>query len=109
MTDIFTVKPPISILLLLCDKHFTRVHDMFYLIEPHAFQMMVHNQNHLEFIQEIKKFYKHTKQFYVTREFTYKSFLTIVRHICKINNRHFTTKVHYEHSVPHNLYYISLN
>lgn len=109
MKDVFTVKPPISILLSLCDKHFKKIHDMFYLIDPQGFRMMVHEEKHLGFLQDLKLFYKPGKIFYTTREFTYKSFLTIVRHICNANSRYFTTKVHYDHAVPNILYYVSLN
>jgi len=53
-------------------------------------------------------YYLKTKQIYATKEITYKSFLTVVRHICKTNHIPYTNKIKYNKSEYEIIYYIPI-
>ena len=50
------------------------------------------------FLDSIKKYYYPSKQFYVTRDITYKGIVTIIRQICKYHHIPFTSQIKYNKS-----------
>ena len=50
------------------------------------------------FLDSIKKYYYPSKQFYVTRDITYKGIVTIIRQICKYHHIPFTSQIKYSKS-----------
>ena len=54
----------------------------------------------------IEKYYYKCKRFYVTRKQTYKTFITILRQICKFKHLAFTSKIKYDKSKYEIVYYI---
>lgn len=73
-----------------------RIENSNYVLNYCSYKSGLFNNLIQEFIQICKPYYLNNKQTYVTRELTYKSFLTVVRHICKINN------IHYSHHIKYN-------
>ena len=61
-----------------------------------------------QFMQFCVPYYLKTKQIYATKEITYKSFLTVVRHICKTNHIPYTNKIKYNKSEYEIIYYITI-
>lgn len=58
------------------------------------------------FMESCLPYYLVNKQFYVTRPLNYKSFLTVVRHICKTNSINYRHKIKYNKSEYEIVYYI---
>jgi hypothetical protein len=54
----------------------------------------------------LKDFYHYGKQFYVTRQMTYKSFTNIVRQICKNASIMHTSQMKYNESKYNIIFYI---
>ena len=104
----FVKIPPLNLLLNLCEDNFTKVELLFYLVEPNHFQKMVQNNAHLPFLEEIIPYYQPSKKHFATRPFSYNSFVNMIRQICHVHHHQFKTKIHYEHTAPSILYYISL-
>ena len=60
-------------------------------------KMIFHNYND-NFCTELKEYYYVGKLVYITRKMTYKSFINIVRQICKKNTILFTSQMKYNES-----------
>jgi hypothetical protein len=58
------------------------------------------------FMESCLPYYLVNKQVYITRPLTYKSFLTVVRHICKTNSINYRHKIKYNKSEYEIVYYI---
>ena len=69
-----------------------------YIIDINSFKKMVFHQLHIGFIEIMKDHYHASKQFYITRDFTYNSFTNIIRQICKSNNIMFASNIRYNES-----------
>ena len=83
--------------------------DKVYLIDHNAYKKCLFHKLANVFLDECKPFYHKSKDFYVTRKFTYNSFVNIVRQICKSNNIMFTNQIKYNESKYNIQYYIYHN
>ena len=72
--------------------------DKYYLVDNNAFKKMLFLGLNEGFLQEILPYYHSSKQFYVTRKFTYNSFTNILRQICKSNSIMFHSMIKYNES-----------
>jgi hypothetical protein len=72
--------------------------DKYYYIDANAFKKMIFHNYHVDFLKELEGFYHTSKQFYLSREFTYNSFTNILRQICKSNAIMFTSQIKYNES-----------
>lgn len=97
LKQIFRENVPINILNNLLEKICLKT-EKYYLIDNNAFRKLVFHKHHEEFLDTILPFYQESKKFYVTRKFTYNSFVNIVRQICKSNDVMFTSKIKYNES-----------
>lgn len=61
------------------------------------------------FMEICLPYYLSNKQSYVTKPLTYKSFLTVVRHICKTNGIFYRHQIKYNKSEYEIVYYIHLS
>ena len=63
--------------------------------------------NHLgDFIKSLEGYYFNSKNYYITREMTYKNIVTIVRQLCKYHHIPFSNKICYSKSKYEITYYI---
>ena len=97
LKQIFRENVPISLLNDLLEKICLKT-EKYYLIDNNAFRKLVFHKHHENFLDTILPFYQESKKFYVTRKFTYNSFVNIVRQICKSNDVMFTSKIKYNES-----------
>ena len=84
---------------------FDKLHDFFkdnatvqgdnYFFDINLYKKGVFNQNIPNFVNTLEPYYKNQKKFYVTRELTYKNFMTILRQICRSHNIEYTNRVKY--------------
>ena len=102
---IFREHIPIEYLLDILDV-ICIVTEKHYIINFNAFRLLQYHNLFPPFSEKIKYAYKPSKQYFLTRKLTYNSFITIVRHICRINNIHFEAKFNYQHSLYNIDYYI---
>lgn len=82
----------INFLLKYCQTEKKKV----YLFNPIAYKKMIYDNALNIIIEELKKCYHKSKQFYVERDMTYKHFLTILRQVCKY------LKIPYDSNIVYN-------
>lgn len=85
----------------ICQKN-----DKYYVIDQNAFRKMLFHNYEKDFCDTLLNFYHISKQFYVTRKFSYKSFTNIIRQICKHNNILFNSNICYSDSRYTIVFYI---
>ena len=95
--QLFRKQVPIQILLDLLDKVCLKT-DKYYLIDANAFRVLLYNNYHKDFCKTMLEYYHSSKAYYVSREFTYKSFVSVIRQICKSNNIMYRSEMKYEKS-----------
>ena len=78
----------------------------YYLVSKETFKKAVFHNEYSKFCENIKEYYYKCKQFYVTRNQNYKTFITILRQISKYNHLPFTSKIKYDKSSYEICYYI---
>ncbi len=77
----------------ICQKN-----ENYYHLDQNSFRKMLFHGYDKDFCSFVKEYYYSSKQFYVTRIMTYKSFTNIVRQICKHNNILFNSSIRYSNS-----------
>ena len=97
LKQIFKKNVPTEQLFLLLEKVCLKT-EKYYLIDLNAFKKMVFHKLHEPFLESLYEYYHVSKQFYLTREFTYNSFTNILRQICKSNAVMFTSNIKYNES-----------
>jgi len=95
--QLFRRQVPIQILIDLLDKICLKT-DKYYLIDANSFKVLLYNNYHENFCKTMLEYYHSSKSYYVSREFTYKSFISIIRQICKSNNIMYRSEMKYERS-----------
>ncbi len=105
---LFRKPPDNDILLRLLEEISYKNRTGGYIIDTNVYKKMVFNNLQTGFCNELAEFYHESKQHYVTRPFTYKSFATILRQICKANNISIRSRVLYIESVYSTEYTIHL-
>ena len=103
---LFCKQVPLSIMMQLLEKICIKT-ETAYIIDMNAYKKMLFFNFNDSFCQSLKEYYHESKQYYLSREFTYKSFTNIIRQICKSNEHAFYTKIEYNHSVYTILFFIS--
>lgn len=80
--------------------------DNYYLFDINAYKKIIFHGYEKEFCEHMKDFYHYGKQFYVTRQMTYKSFTNILRQICKNASIMHTSQMKYNESKYNIIFYI---
>ena len=79
----------------------------YYLIDQNVFQNLTFHEKHLPFLQELEDYYyecQHTN--YIKRDWSYRSFITIVRQICSYYNISITFTKQYNHGLLDLRYFV---
>lgn len=84
--QIFKADPPIEILVELLDRICTIEKDTQYMITIDAYKRMKYYNYHNEFLGSLSSYYHWSKLFYLERELTYSSFMTIIKQFCRLYN-----------------------
>jgi hypothetical protein len=93
--QIFKELVPKEILFDLLDKICERVENGDYLVNNAAYKRMKFHNYHPGFLASIIDYYHWSKRFYVERDFTYQSFINIVRQITRIHGIRMTSNTKY--------------
>ena len=107
--QLFKSVVPLQILFDLLDK-ICEKQSNHYLVDLHSYKKMLFHNYHEDFCEEMMKYYHSSKQFYITRKFTYNSFTNILRQICKLHNIGFTYYVKYsdyKYNIVYNIFFNS--
>ena len=95
--QLFKKNVPLHLLFEFLDKICNRSLE-FYLIDENVYKKMVYNRHDIDFLAEILPYYHKSKQYFVTRKFTYTSFANLIRQICNSNDYEIVGKKQYNHS-----------
>ena len=79
-----------------------------YIININSYKVMLYHKYHEEFLRTIQPYYVNSRAYYVTDEFTYNRFITIIRQICKCNNINYIYDKKNHDCVSKKLYRIAL-
>jgi len=93
LKNVFVKKVPFSLLVGLLDRICSRIEGrgieeglrVYYYISEYEYRKMIFENLHMGFLNSIRDYYSTFFSRYWERDFTYNSFKTIVRQICKIN------------------------
>jgi hypothetical protein len=85
MKQIFKIIPDNNILIDLLIKYSIVEHNKF-IINYNVYKKLIYENKHIDFLEDLKQYYFLSKHHYLNREFTYISFITIIRQLAKINN-----------------------
>jgi hypothetical protein len=101
---LFKNSPPLETLIQLlreiCPKE-----EEYFIVDAIAYKKMVFSNKQELFLDNLLPCYHKSKQHYITRDFTYNSFVNIIRQICIYHNHSFVASKKYNHSV-YNIRYI---
>jgi len=103
--QIFKAIPDNKLFFDLLDKICIK-NDKYFLIDRIAYKKGLLSNDINLFFNNLLDAYYSSKKYYLTRELTYNSFLTVVRQLCKINTISFTSKIKYNKSKYEIVYYI---
>lgn len=96
-SQIFKNMVPTEKLFELLDKICAK-ESTFYVVDNNAYKKGMFNNSISEFFEFCKPYYYISKRKYLEREITNKSFLTIIRQICKANEITYTSQITYNKS-----------
>jgi hypothetical protein len=105
LNQIFKKQIPKEILFELLEKVCFKTAE-YYFIDRNAYKKLIYYKLYAPFAESIAEYYHASKQFYVSRDLTYNSFVNIVRQICKSNGVSILSKQKYNESEYNIDYYI---
>tara|TARA_Y100001970_G_scaffold90476_1_gene114055 strand:+ start:1577 stop:1924 length:348 start_codon:yes stop_codon:yes gene_type:complete len=71
--------------------------NQYYIIDNIIFKQYIYDVDYVgNFFNELQKYYKDSKKFYLKRRKSYNNLLTIIRQICKYNNIPYSSKIKYD-------------
>ncbi len=103
--QIFKNNVPNNLLFNMLDKICLKT-DKYYLIDINSYKKLLFHKLHDDFLDSLKEYYHIGKQFYLARQFTYKSFTNIIRQICKNNSIMYTSEMKYNESKYNIVFYV---
>jgi hypothetical protein len=83
----------VDLLEKICEKS-----DSSFIIDNNAYKRMKFHNYHTHFLIIILPYYHWSKRFYIEREFTYSSFMTIVRQLCRLHKMTISSQLRYSES-----------
>lgn len=104
-TQIFKKKIPNDMLFTLLDSICLK-NEKHYTFNNDAYKKGIFNHSISNFINLCIPYYHTSKQKYLERKQTYRSFVTIIRQICKYNKIVYTSEIKYDKSNYDIFYYI---
>ena len=98
MNQIFRKEPPFDLLMTVLNKYCDRDGEK-YIVDYVTFKRIVFHDYHYKWLFDLRSCYHNSKAFYVTRPFTFTSFINVIRQLCKVFN------VKYKYSYDRNQNY----
>ena len=104
-SQIFKKEYPKKSLLEFLDKYAEKKHNHYYFTKT-SFKRAVFDQSIIPFCNILKEYYYSSKQKYLDKIQNYRSFITIIRQICKYHQMAFSSTIKYDKSNYEIVYYI---
>ena len=104
--QIFKKEFPNQLIFDFLERYAIKDNTKYYLVTRESFKKAKFNNDIEKFCESIKDYYFNCKKFYINRKQNYKTFVTILRQICKFNHLAFTSKIKYDKSKYEIIYYI---
>ena len=104
-SQIFKKEYPKKDLVEFLDKYSEKKNNYYYFTKT-SFKKAVFDQSIAPFCNDLKEYYYLSKQKYLDKIQNYRSFITIIRQICKYHQMGFTSKIKYDKSNYEIVYYI---
>lgn len=82
MSQVFKIEPVYEFLQQILDRFCTKENN-YYVIDYITFKKIVFHKYQETWLEGLLDHYYKSKQFYITRKFTFQSFITIIRQLCK--------------------------
>ena len=76
LKQIFRENPPLELLIDLLERVCLKT-DKYYLVDNNAYRKVLFHKYELMFTEQLMPYYQESKKFYLTRKFTYNSFVNI--------------------------------
>ena len=105
-SHIFKTRVPINELNKFLNTNCIVNDSEYYIFSIESYKRSIFNDTLHSFIEVCKPHYHVSKLHYLTKKQTYKSFLTIIRQLCNINNIEFKTIMTYIKSTYDIIYHI---
>lgn len=102
--QLFKIAPPLETLFELLEEICSNELEYF-IVDTMAYKKMLFSNREKHFLETILPYYHTSKQYYITREFTYNSFVNIIRQLCNFHHHSFMASKKYNHS-EYNIRYI---
>ena len=83
----------VDLLEKICEKK-----ENGFILDNNAYKRLKFHNYHTPFLTTILPYYHWSKRFYIEREFTYSSFMTIVRQLCRLNKMTISSQLRYSES-----------
>lgn len=94
---IFSSLVPLESLFSLLDK-ICASNEEYYIVDKIAYKKMLYYSHHQTFLLDVLPHYHRSKQYFITRELTYNSFVNIARQICNSHNHQIIASKKYNNS-----------
>ena len=104
-SQIFRKQFPKEKLFLFLDSYADKK-NKYYCFTKTSFKKAVYEKAVIPFCLSLKEYYFISKHKYLEKAQTYRSFITIIRQICKHHHVSFTSKIKYDKSNYEIIYYI---
>lgn len=108
MNQVFKKIYPLEKLILFLNK-FCIYQNKYYLFTCDNYKQYLYNNEINDFIQDIYPYMYSAKHKYLNRKITFKTFMTIIRQICKSQHIPIISKIKYSKSSYQTDYYIFIN
>tara|TARA_Y100000590_G_C15387328_1_gene888722 strand:- start:209 stop:535 length:327 start_codon:yes stop_codon:yes gene_type:complete len=105
-SQIFKLPPSKELMYDFLKKWAIKNNTKYYYVSKMIFRRALFKNDIKQFCDQMKQFYFSSKEKYVTRTQTYKTFMTVLRQICKYHHIPFVSKIKYDRSLYQITYYI---
>lgn len=103
--SVFYKNVNLEILYKLLENNALKTNE-YYLIDETAYRKIIFTKEHEPFINDVHLCYYPAKRIYTTRELTYRTFITILRQICKYHSIQFEMRTKYSHCNTEKIYFL---
>lgn len=89
-------------------KSYCQFNEKYLIFSKSSFKKIKLDNKAQPFFNALKKYYHKSKLFYVERTPNYKHFITVIKHLCKINNIPYDSKILYyksSYELTYKIYY----
>ena len=104
-SQIFKSPYPKNLLFGFLDKYSEKKNNYYYFTKI-SFKKALFDKAIKPYCDSLKEYYFNSKHKYLAKQQNYRSFITIVRQICKYHHISFTSKIKYDKSNYEIVYYI---